>query len=811
MSVVGHLGHLAAWAVGVSAVLLSTLVLLRVLDVRGALPMLLATAVLGPAQMVLAIEALSPAGLIGLWPLLVFHVAVAVVLLACGLRPARVSPREVRESVLRATPGVPLRLLLAATALAAIALLALVCRVPPNNQDGLTYHMTRVAVFLQHGTLDAWAAPDLRLTVMPANAELLILWQVALLRHDLTAGLVQWMSWVGTMLAVFGIGREAGLPRARAAFGALAFGALPAAVLQATSVQNDLTTAFFVAVALFFGSRALDVGVPGALLAGASFGLALGTKPTAALALPAFALFLAARVRSRGGPWPWRRLGQLCASGALGVALLGSYVYVQNVRRFGSPSGPPVFRDLMSPSRPSPRDLWSNGARLALRLLDPAGSVPPDTRAASWLVRGYGRVQDEWFRRLSVAPSIPADFQGVGWRRFDGLRPHEDLALFGPLYGAVLLLGATWALVRSRGDPRMRALGAGTLLYLAGIATVFRYQQFHGRLLLTAAAIGGPLLGIAFRDRPGWARQASNLLLASACVSALVACVLYNDRKPFFGPSSVWATGDRVSRMRTGQPGLDATLRLLERLPPGRLAVLPLQPDAASYPYFGRHLDRPVTLIHAGHLASLSAAALPEADYLLAAADLQYVYVEGERPAAPASPWVDVLDLSLLRRELRGGASGWLTLFDAEVLGDPLVLFAHRFDRATAAAGRPGVLNPQPEPYPDGWAHPVFRIPVLLDQARRVLVVSGDPLPSALPVRLVASLPSGETLARFETAREGRFTMRVPLDDAHAITSALYIQVTITTTHGEDRARRARGDPRDLSWAFPRFELQAGD
>ena len=539
-------------------------------------------------------------------------------------------------------------------------------------------------------------------------------------------------------------------------------------------MQNDLTTAFFVAVALFFGSRALDVGVPGALLAGASFGLALGTKPTAALALPAFALFLAARVRSRGGPWPWRRLGQLCASGALGVALLGSYVYVQNVRRFGSPSGPPVFRDLMSPSRPSPRDLWSNGARLALRLLDPAGSVPPDTRAASWLVRGYGRVQDEWFRRLSVAPSIPADFRASAGGVSTACARTRTSRSSGPstVRCSSWVRPGRWCV--PRGDPRMRALGAGTLLYLAGIATVFRYQQFHGRLLLTAAAIGGPLLGIAFRDRPGWARQASNLLLASACVSALVACVLYNDRKPFFGPSSVWATGDRVSRMRTGQPGLDATLRLLERLPPGRLAVLPLQPDAASYPYFGRHLDRPVTLIHAGHLASLSAAALPEADYLLAAADLQYVYVEGERPAAPASPWVDVLDPSLLRRELRGGASGWLTLFDAEVLGDPLVLFAHRFDRATAAAGRPGVLNPQPEPYPDGWAHPVFRIPVLLDQARRVLVVSGDPLPSALPVRLVASLPSGETLARFRdgargTLHDARPARRRPRDHQRAL------------------------------------------
>ena len=262
--------------------------------------------------------------------------------------------------------------------------------------------------------------------------------------------------------------------------------------------------------------------------------------------------------------------------------------------------------------------------------------------------------------------------------------------------------------------------------------------------------------------------------------------------------------------MWTGRPGLDAAIRLLDRLPPGRLVVLPLQPDTAAYPYFGRHLDRPVTLVHAGRLPIPSAAALPEAEYLLVAADSQYVFVDGERNAT-RSPWVDVHDLTGLRRELLQGASGWRPLFDGEVLGDPLILFARSLDRAIAAAGQPGVLGPRPPPYSDGWMPPVFKLAVLLDPARRVLVVSGDALPSALPLRLAATLPSGETLVRFETGQAGRFTMRVPLDGAHATTPSLYTTLTITTTHGEDPARYTRDDPRDLSWCFGRFDLQSGD
>jgi hypothetical protein len=796
----GHVGHGAAWVAGAALVLWSAVAIARALGLDGLVRTLLACAVLSCAQVVLAIEALSLLRQVRPWPLLGLHAAVAAALIAAGARPAPLPFRAARDGLLRATRGLALRVLLGGVAVSAVALLALVYLVPPNNHDGLTYHMTRVALWLQQGSLDAVARPDLRTTILPANAELLVLWQAVLLRHDVTAGLVQWLSWAGAMLAAYGVGREAGLPERRAAFGALAFGALPAAVLQATSVQNDLTAAFFAAAALYFASHAHDGAWPDAALAGAAFGLALGTKPTVLLTLPCVALFLAARWRSSGGAWPWRVWTRLAAAALAGTALLGSYVYVQNVRRFGSPSGPEAFRSLMSPTQHAPRDWWSNGGRLALLMLDPGGSLPPDTRAADLLVRGYLRLTDAWFRTLNVERVLPSDFVRIGWRRQERPIVHEDLAVFGTFYGGALALAAAWALVRPRADLRMRALGAGVVLYVAGVAVLLRFQPFHGRLLLAAAAFGAPLLGGLFREAPGRRSAAVNLGLAAIGLSSLATCVLYNDRKPLLGPGAIWRFGDRLALMRTGRPGLETLVRLLDSLPAGRLAVLQLQPDTAVYPLFGDHLDRPVEFVHVGHLPVLTSRALPDADYLLVAGEIQAFYVEGPSLATDL-PFVDWRDLTALRRELAAPGSGWTPVVSGAIYGEPYLLFARGVDRDAAAARLPVALSAQPPVDHGGAVPPRFEVPVLLDAARPTLVLSGWPLAEALPFVIEARLASGEVLARFEASSADRFAMRIPLERAMAADRSWYTNVTIASTHGGAHAPAA--------WSRAAFKLRA--
>ena len=94
------------------------------------------------------------------------------------------------------------------------------------------------------------------------------------------------------------------------------------------TTQNDLVVAALAATAAFFvlGRTRADVA-----LAGLALGLALGTKLTVALALPALALLALAA----GGA---RRLAWAAGATAAAPLLVGSYGYALNLIHTGSPA-----------------------------------------------------------------------------------------------------------------------------------------------------------------------------------------------------------------------------------------------------------------------------------------------------------------------------------------------------------------------------------------------------------------------------------------------------------------------------------------
>ena len=70
----------------------------------------------------------------------------------------------------------------------------LIVHVPQNNFDSMTYHLSRVAYWLQHQTLAPWATPNPRQTTFPMNAELGVLWTVMFSGSDRWSGFIQWVS-----------------------------------------------------------------------------------------------------------------------------------------------------------------------------------------------------------------------------------------------------------------------------------------------------------------------------------------------------------------------------------------------------------------------------------------------------------------------------------------------------------------------------------------------------------------------------------------------------------------------------------------
>jgi len=164
-----------------------------------------------------------------------------------------------------------------------LVLLAVVAwRSPAGTTDSLQYHMSRVMHWVQQGSLRHYATFYIPQLSNPYFPELVILHLRVLWGTDQPAGLVQWFAFVGSLLLVYQLAKMLGVEKKGRWFAVGFFFSLPQALLQATSTQTDLVTAFwllaFSSWVILAQDRKLNTGEQ--LAAAATVGIGLLTKAT---------------------------------------------------------------------------------------------------------------------------------------------------------------------------------------------------------------------------------------------------------------------------------------------------------------------------------------------------------------------------------------------------------------------------------------------------------------------------------------------------------------------------------------------------
>jgi hypothetical protein len=200
---------------------------------------------------------------------------------------------------------------------------------PPDNHDALAYHFPKAVFIAQTHGYGYFSGCDPRVTVLPANYELLLSDVLMLTGTD---HITEWIStffYICFLLAT-GAAVQRWFGRGLHVVAAvIATAAAPVLLLHSGADKNDLMTCFFAIAALMWGARwCVQGGRMPWLLTIASLVLAGGTKPHAAAVLAGLAPFMIARaVRHR----PRARDVALTAVFAAIVFFLGGgAVYVFN-------------------------------------------------------------------------------------------------------------------------------------------------------------------------------------------------------------------------------------------------------------------------------------------------------------------------------------------------------------------------------------------------------------------------------------------------------------------------------------------------
>ena len=416
--------------------------------------------------------------------------------------------------------------------------LLLVTTAAPNNWDGFTYHLARVAAWVQHGGIYWIANPpsDILNTRQPV-AEQQIFFFFATLGKGRFFALPQYLAQLAGLVAVYGATRRLGFGARVAACTSALLATFSLVSLESTTAQNDLVAASFSIVAAYF----ILAGSPAELvLAGAAVGIGLGVKLTTVLIWPVLVLLL----------WPRRWRGfALAAVGAIGgFALAGMWGYVLNLAHTGRVSGESRFGLDVGTSPSFPGSLHTS-VHVLYHVLDTsvltnwAIVVLAVGGGIAALAVGYRRYRDAGMGRaalragaVAIPLAAPALVLGAAALYFwlskvvhlsvsapyengSNRTANEDYSAFGPV-GAVMLLGtsllAIGLYIARRVDLRYLALALSLPLFLVLVGLDLSYNAFLSRFLLIPAFLAAPLFGLVLSSR-----AATASLLAAAAVAGV--------------------------------------------------------------------------------------------------------------------------------------------------------------------------------------------------------------------------------------------------------------------------------------------------
>ncbi len=499
-------------------------------------------------------------------------------------------------------------LLMGLSVLAVVVLnFAMVLFVAPHTWDALTYHLARMAYYIQHGNFSAFGANYWAQVIHPKNsASLMIFIYLVTGRNENLTQILQYIAHLVFILCVYGISKKTGAGTTQGVFSAFTAGLLVIGVLQSATAQNDLIIAAYFGIALYalfaFCERQYNLYL---FMAGLNMALAVGTKSSTLVALPSMAMLVVYLLAwKRPARRAWQSLLLLCGFGlAASLVFVLPSGYLENYKMFGHPVGNLEVRQMHSFEGQNWQHILKAGLHNSLRFgidfisLDGLPTTEMYQRAQD--VLRYIPLQ---FTRL-LRMDLTSNF-AVGFSPFD--LKVDRVNIWGVLGFGVVWIAVIISLWRAASNTDVRILSAASIIFFLGQAFSGPYDAARGRYFLVCALFAVPVAGMWLTFQRQWARIYLALVVCVACISAIY---------PLASKTYLFRM-DRNEQATSETPAYYATLKLFEFIvPPNAVVATYLYPNMYEYLLFGKNLTRTILPINSFYEGRQPIP--PEAEYLL--------------------------------------------------------------------------------------------------------------------------------------------------------------------------------------------------
>lgn len=349
----------------------------------------------------------------------------------------------------------------------------------PSTTDAMTYQILRTMYWLQEHTVHQDFIRNTH-DFMPPFASYIFIHLYAIFNGDRFLFLSQWLAYVGSIVLASNIAKQLGADERVSQITSLFVATVPIAVLQASSTQADMVSAFLTLLLLHQVLRILKKPTyKNAIFLGVILGLGMLVKaPFYVFSIVPLSLLLVLLLKN---PKKALVIGII----VLGIAFSMNFrYYLQNTRLFGNPSGQKFVdsKNHYVNERFDSSAVFSNMIRNTMNNI-PVPFFTKQTQSALVVLHNA----------MGIDIADPkTTYSGLEFRVRSILYPQEDLAA-SPLHMFLILFAGFFIFRKSfkhRKKNELRVLYVFLIISYILFALILKYESVHNRLLVAFLFLG---------------------------------------------------------------------------------------------------------------------------------------------------------------------------------------------------------------------------------------------------------------------------------------------------------------------------------